>query len=441
MQPSDHKKSVFDRLGNPIEQNRHRSQYGRPVDWRFASGPPPPPPPPPPSKRYSSPYQPTQPLAPLPHIPSSTSGIHHPDEYAHQSYYYSPQFRLHDARSPHAPPMPGQPPMPVSRYDRYNNLASRHHQQLAASTSRGPPSRWHENVGAYIDASMDPCPNVVDKSAIEHSLSPQGLPKSNRWRERRDAISNLDLQTAQSMSKTNSLKSSMQLHDLKRHAYKKPSTSSATPKETLEVNNKADDSSKLVTKQNTCSSIEDASNKKSQEDKKVNDAPADISDGEIVDDTSDEEAEAFHVQEFGSFKRGASETMDGNVNDYTQRKRRRYENEENLWELENISDDDLDDLINDKDALSAEKSSSSKAEEAGLKQASSEAELLKSIGIDWLNLVQMAKQSKRQQDSSRQRDSARLRFSLPVYLPELGISSELAGPELYEIVSKITQCN
>lgn len=190
--------------------------------------------------------------------------------------------------------------------------------------------------------------------------------------------------------------------------------------------------------------------------------PQDISDGEIVDDedSSDESETGANTEATKSFKECdlMSETYlkrnklisqpyvsgdddchkyfeSTNVNTKTVGKRKRLNDRDDYSNLdyETISDEDLDDIMGNKKYNEGKNGRDSEKSNKSL----SEIELLNALGLDWANLVELAKQSKTSNKDSTTQNSALARFSLPNYLPTLGIIQELAGPEIYELVTRV----
>ena len=245
----------------------------------------------------------------------------------------------------------------------------------------------------------------------------QDGPRYTKWRERRDAITNLDRQTAQSSSRTDSLKTSLQQQTDNKSRRQQDQRTAASG---------AEQSSKHLVKDSPANG-----HKKSKTREKVD--PQDISDGEIVDDESSDDEEipssrddtldtAKMAQAKGLYSsRSASQQCSSIMGN----KRRRGDAEP---DYETISDEELDDFMTEKkddDVKSLE-----------LVKSSSELELLNALGLDWANLVEMSKQSRKEANTA---PGAALRgFAIENYVPTLGISKKLAGPHIYELIMRVS---
>lgn len=325
------------------------------------------------------------------------------------------------------------------------------------------PQRWHDNMLADVPAlgplgpslppyAVPPMPQhrmLHDERFLEphryqqlnkdmmFSLDPMGhqqqqqhqqnqacgqldAPRYTKWRERRDVITNLDRQTAQSSSRTDSLKSSLQQqidHKTKRQQQKHQSGSSLVAQ----------------VKQSDKETRIDSSNgaKKAKRSEKITD-PQEISDGEIIDDESSDDEDMTpksSVARDDSSTRleptkgslGSRAPHEAALQGPGGMKRRR----EAEMDYETISDEELDDFMSER---------KEDGKSGSMAKSSSEMELLNALGLDWANLVEMSKQSKKEANTS---GSALRRFSLANYLPTLAITKELAGPEIFELVTKI----
>lgn len=287
-----------------------------------------------------------------------------------------------------------------------------------------------------------------------------------KWRERRDTILNLDRETAQSSSRTDSLKSSLQQVDGR--------TSKGNDTKITIARTAKDKVTEVTVKKEP---VKDVEKKPSTEKEKPVAENQDISDGEIVDDedsdTDDSETmstPAINTRsserptsldkpilspvDSGAYSRHNKESLFErdfyHENQPLVKKRRLHEREDYLLDYETISDDeDLEDIMAEKEL---EDDGSRYLVESGVgpsvvedetstglgTKKSSEIELLNALGLDWANLVEIAKQSRVSSSSSLiTPGSALARFSMPNYLPSLGISAELAGPKIHELITNI----
>lgn len=284
-----------------------------------------------------------------------------------------------------------------------------------------------------------------------------GAPRYTKWRERRDVITSLDRETAQSSSRTDSLKSSLQQPDhrvlLKKDVIDYRDSKQAIGEQSLSSSSPSANTTKRPVKRepesgnsaapngNTESSGESKKNPKTQRPE-----PQDISDGEIVDDEdSSDESDIERMAQKGNihdnFAINSSKCLstpfargrENQQHNYEPNKRRRvHDREECSMDYETISDEELDVFMSEKILDDAKLAGNSHGVSSG--KSSSEIELLNALGLDWANLVEMSGQSKKEATTS---GSALRRFSIPNYLPTLGISPNLAGPELYDLILKI----
>jgi hypothetical protein len=360
------------------------------------------------------------------------------------------------------PPMPG-PMLPASGYD-----------MMPMRPEMYPPNRWPENpdlgpqmhVGRLLPDNrfMEP-PNPSTRFPQQQQQQQQQMkspmllnpemvggppnleaPRYSKWRERRDVITNLDRQTAQSSSKTDSLKSSLQQSENKGNMLKKSKNVRSGEQAGTKKQSAESQAATEATKEKKESTPSKSSNNKDDSNKDSKNGPQDISDGEIVDDedSSDDSDVANEPPSLNSidsdlkfeqnnrqraaFVRKPTESQPI----YEVGKRRRlHERDEYSMDYETISDEELDDFMSEKKLGEDEK-----GQGRGAGKNSSEIELLNALGLDWANLIEMTKQSRKDTQTS---DSALRRFSLPNYLPTLGISRELAGPEIYDLMMKVIQ--
>lgn len=340
-----------------------------------------------------------------------------------------------------------------------------------------PPQRWHE--GAFEPPEF---PSHVSHTMRESRFGPIGsrrfqqqqqqmnnpqMPSGGgeatrytKWRERRDVITTLDRETAQSSSRTDSLKSSLQQPDNRVNLKKEPVPSEptkATPVAKQKLAHVGSDSSNSVT---TISNEKDLASDKeiSKQTSKVitKSEPQDISDGEIVDDEdSSDDSESIKpakVKEMGDFSHDKSYLKRTKARQpaifargresqqyYDQANKKRRMHEDYSMDYETISDEDLDDFMDEKKisdmGTDVDRLGNSRLHGEGGKNSVSEIELLNALGLDWANLVEMSKQSKSKDTYSP--GSALPRFSMPNYLPTLGISADLVGPEIYDLILKV----
>lgn len=296
------------------------------------------------------------------------------------------------------------------------------------------------------------------------------VPRYAKWKERRDVITSLDRETAQSSSRTDSLKSSLQqpenrITNMKADlATKKFKQQPQQHQADYSSTNKSEETIKITQKDDKDSTTsKDSGGTKDQSTKiKPKTDPQDISDGEIVDDedSSDESETVITTGATKSFKECdlMSETYlkrnklvsqpyvsgDDDCNKYFEptsvntkpvgkRKRLHDRDDYSTLDYETISDEDLDDIMGNKKVNDSKIGLDSEKNNKSL----SEIELLNALGLDWANLVELAKQSKTTNKDSSTQSSALARFSLPNYLPTLGITQDLAGTEIYELVARV----
>lgn len=260
---------------------------------------------------------------------------------------------------------------------------------------------------------------------IQHNAppGPPDAPRYTKWRERRDVITNLDRQTAQSSSKTDSFKTSLQQKsELKDKRQNQQNQQPAQQQRIHDVQSNSSSSSQDPDKQRPKSPKKESSGaKKAKRSEKTD--PQDISDGEIIDDesSSDDDSTTKNNLVRGDTTKGSSTAK--MVQDTATNKRRRLCGDAEL-DYETISDEELDSFMSEK----------KEDPKTGRAKTSSEIELLNALGLDWANLVEMSKQSKKEANTS---GSALKRFSIANYLPTLDIPKKLAGPEIYELITKI----
>lgn len=276
---------------------------------------------------------------------------------------------------------------------------------------------------------------------------PNEIPRYTKWKERRDVITTLDRETAQSSSRTDSLKSSLQQPDSKSSV-------------TTDQKEKASRGGEKFNKNELKANSDNSAKKSTDKTKKVKTEPQDISDGEIIDDedssdgslttgvvTTDTKDPMLDRRIDPTANKSFINTPPRNRDSHkyfepNAKKRRLYEREDySTMDYETISDDDLDVYMGDK------KDVNGKDEELGVDKASndngdtrslSEIELLNALGLDWANLVELAKQSKTScSKDSNVSGSALTRFLVPNYLHTLGITPDLAGHEIYELITKV----
>lgn len=262
-------------------------------------------------------------------------------------------------------------------------------------------------------------------------MSGQEVPRYAKWRERRDFITNLDRETAQSSSRTDSLKSSMQQnepHGGKSNHRSRRHNNAAKQAAKQAEQNKSEN--KTANQQQT--------NKTTGTSEKNDNKPQDISDGEIVDDddASDDSDDMVPLKRPNAPASDGKTQGDIQISDNTKR-RRVADREDYSMDYETISDEDLDDFMGDKKlselALVDAKSGDLKGQ-ANAKN-SSEMELLNTLGLDWAHLIEMSKQTRAPKESQTS-GSALMRFSLQNYLPTLKITPDLAGAEITDLINK-----
>lgn len=257
------------------------------------------------------------------------------------------------------------------------------------------------------------------------SSGPSENPRYIKWRERRDVITNLDRETAQSSFRTDTLKSSLQ----------QPNSIVRSPADTSKTKPSTD------SKQSSQRTNEDGiEHRKSQENlqkskNQVKDVDSkEISDGEIVDDESsslDEcEEESHNIKEKLDIDIKVRHIDTKSDESPVPKKKPKIDRQEYALDYETISDEDLDDFMD-------ERKKNELDSKAHMKKGGSEIELLTALGLDWANLVEMAKETRAPNKRNSSNNSALLRFSVQNYLPTLGVSMELAGPELSAVIRRI----
>lgn len=350
--------------------------------------------------------------------------------------------------------MPNEPMMHSGPHDMPLNVRS---------GNMYPAQRWHEDMDPNFppihspsrmlhEAGFSPVdprrygqPMLNAQVPIEHSGPGNDVPKYTKWRERRNVITNLDRETAQSSSRTDSLKSSLQQPDnrigMKKELQNTESLRSATSSTVKKEKVKARNSVIEELPESANKDLDKAS--KSAATSKIE--PQDISDGEIVDDEdSSDESEIggvgggkdsgvavehnpfiddihyLHRQDIMASHYGR--TKDPHQYHEPNKKRRVHKRDDYAMDYETISDEDLDDFMDQ------QRDFSPKRPEQDI------------LGLDWANLVEIAKQSKTSaKDTAYTPGLALSRFHMPNYLPTLGIAQELAEPELFELIQKL--CN
>lgn len=498
---SDQKKSVFERLGNLSESNRLYPSEHMPHGMHQT--------PPQISMRHRGDIQPqahhNQPDMEWHHY------VHQHPERRHPSFTNRDQHLLppppmqlsyedgrayYDSHYRHSTPVHGLPPPPLPqvhidnpsqrsspKYDRHGNLIvgfrERQPRNLVEQHFSSPdpycvpspridsirpvpgmappPPRWHENIGisfqgqlAYdvqVDGYSPAAGGKFFPSFQQQVLSSSGSEVSSyaRWRERRHTITTLDRETARSSSRTKSLKSSLKQNEgknLEGRNLKSTVSQRAT---------QLTDETKPIISQPKLK--EKDIKKEPGIEPSTKETPADISDGEIVDDSSEDETEpgieqqaSFdpNTQSSKTYKRDVRIFESKNLFEHGRKRLRRFDGIDNgAMDFENISDEEFDDFVYDKNKNTSSEvrnsgNSLNSADISVNSKSASEIELLNSIGLDWANLVEMAKKSK-SKDIVPSAGSARLRFTLAAYLPTLCISPELAGPELYDMVAKLSR--
>jgi len=294
---------------------------------------------------------------------------------------------------------------------------------------------------------------LLKPQPLVHLEQPGDVPRYTKWRERRDVIINLDRETAQSSSRTDSLKSSLQQAD-NRPKFDSSLSEIAHNKSGPVGNRQSTELSKKNGPSDTQSttSTKDSSNTDLSKPKRATKTdPQDISDGEIVDDedSSDDSESVRTAGRVGtaveadylsrSKQAPASFGRNREAHQYYEspanKKKRILEREDYSMDYETISDEDLDDFMGDKkitDIVHDDKLTE------GAKSLS-EVELLNALGLDWANLVEMAKQSKSSSKETYAPGTALSRFSIQNYLPTLGITEDLAGPELFDLLLRVSR--
>lgn len=285
---------------------------------------------------------------------------------------------------------------------------------------------------------------------------PHDIPRYTKWKERRDVITTLDRETAQSSSRTDSLKSTLQQIDNKSASSGDKQQQAIAPAK-KEAPARTSSSSNIKTKLATAGNpekIKDNANSSATE-------PQEISDGEIIDDedsSDDCESSMTNPRESSFRKQSGSLNPTDSINYKSSRdsrsafignreshqkpyepsgkKRRIHEREDySTMDYETISDDDLDVYMVDKKDGNVDERKGGKS---GANKSLSEIELLNALGLDWANLVEMARQSKSSSSKDVTSSGAALsRFSMPNYLPTLGITPDLAGQEIYELITRV----
>ena len=295
--------------------------------------------------------------------------------------------------------------------------------------------------------------------SVQHNFE---APRYAKWRERRDVITNLDREAAQSSSRIDSMRSSMLQQIDKKDFYAGQSTGSRSAKKALK-NSSAENSSSNQKKESNNSTNETTTTSNKQPKKKpVKTEPQDISDGEIIDDDEDssDESESIKVapsDEFHSrleetssnrftrpktqYEAAMAESLQHQQQPYYEahgnKRLRLHEREDYSMDYETISDEELDAFMDEKKNPLEEDEKLDGEGSSRVMQAkcSSEIELLNALGLDWANLVEMSKQSRKDTTTS---SSALPRFAISNYLPTLGITPELAGPKLYDLILKVS---
>ena len=340
--------------------------------------------------------------------------------------------------------MPGSYEMPPMRPN--NDGMYPPHPRWAENMDMGPPMLGTERMlpefmepprfQQPMPQQPPPMMNPPEAEGIQHMTGFE-VPRYAKWRERRDVITNLDRETAQSSSRTDSLKSSLQQTDQRGH--NKRQEFKGHSKQASKSARKGADTNE------SASPAVKASNTSNSETNKTITDPQDISDGEIIDDedSSDESDVAkmtrkgttdFSGDDFAGNQLKALPLpydRSGEGQPYYESAKRRRIHEDCSMDYETISDDELDVFMSEKKSIDDSKAGGHQG--AGCK-SSSEIELLNALGLDWANLIELSRQSRKEANTT---GSARFRFSMSNYLPTLGISRELAGPKLYELILKV----
>lgn len=304
-------------------------------------------------------------------------------------------------------------------------------------------------------------------------LSPHGpgpllceAPRYTKWRERRDVITNLDRETAQSSSRTDSLKSSLQQDSrVVNKGDKSNRRSNAGSHKPGKQQSGASKSSVSETAGQATSAsaaaAESAGGEPGAPKATVKTESQEISDGEIIDDedSSDDsdvvQTNTIRLREEELSRRsnypaqqhkgppaGGNRGLDSHqYYEASGKKRRLLDREDYSMDYETISDEDLDDFMGDKKLGSTDDRSDGKLDDSrtgtdGSGKSLSEVELLNALGLDWANLVEMARQSRANKEFSSP-GFGLSRFQVSNYLPQLGITADLAGPKLYDLVQSV----
>lgn len=344
-------------------------------------------------------------------------------------------------------PMGAMSPPPPNFMGARQMLPPGHEMSPMRPTGMYPPQRWPDNMEmagqqermlpmdepfafpGYPPPQQPPMLNPESGNA-PMPIGGQEVPRYAKWRERRDFITNLDRETAQSSSRTDSLKSSLQQHDPQstKNNQKTRRQNCASRQAKQVEQNKSDDKTNQSQPTGTNESNENE--------------PHDISDGEIVDDedTSDGSDIAKNVSAKKLKIAPASnvQTQSDTQGSDTNKRRRIADREDYSMDYETISDEDLDDFMGDKKLsdLGSEDAKLSELKSQASVKNSSEIELLNTLGLDWANLIEMSKQTRASKESQTS-GSALMRFSLQNYLPTLKITEDLAGPEIFDLINKV----
>lgn len=378
-----------------------------------------------------------------------------------------------------------QPEMPPMRTNQrwYGTEVYNSEYQPSLSHPYGQRMQTDERYSPVSGRRCLPTP-VTSDSVKQVPSSSSEASRYAKWRERRDTIINLDRETAQLSSRTDSFKSSLQQADsdraLKTSDIRLPASKTAREKssEIVVKNEQVDEKEKNHDGEVQDKDKSDDKNGKSEKTSKSVSENQEISDGEIVDDedsdsddsetmstsamlsvrpldrlTGLEQAPTLSPAGSGSYPRRVRDSQfERDFYSEAQpltKKRRLQERDDYLLDYETISDDeDLEDIMaekigDDSSRYMSEGGAGILGVEDGtstgtIAKKSSEIELLNALGLDWANLVEIAKQSRNTNStSSGEPGSALARFSVPNYLPTLGISLELAGPKLFDLVSRV----
>lgn len=433
----------------PFGRERHPSQLGPPpLPPHYDVGNRQPP-------YYPHPYHNNPPGPPQPPMmgPGSVSmGIHQrrpsPSYDRHGNLIRGGPMRM-DPMEPHpqnmSPPRNFLPPGPMMH-------PGPHDMPPMRSMRMYPPQRWNEGMEMefplrgpllqeepFLESHKYPQQTIINHEAPNFPLLTSEVTRHTKWRERRDVITNLDRETAQSSSRTDSLRSTLQQTDQKTTVKRESGSNSnkANAAQSTPSSSATKNPGKVDKREDNSANGKSDSNQE-KIGTTVKTEPQDISDGEIIDDddSSDEDesdigrpkdqARLIDNQDYVSKKELAQHYYEST------KRRRLLDREDCSMDYETISDEELDSFMSDKKIDHGKLTGDGQRELVN--KNSSEIELLNALGLDWAYLVEMSKQSKKETTSNC---SALNRFSVANYLPTLGIKPELAGPELYDFISKV----